>query len=133
MSKRMPNDTLGQIDYLLNGLTTPKQIDKAVRTFCASLSDETPQYIDYHPEPWSRQNGCSYNCEEWIDSIGGGEGKILAGYIIWYRPKRYIEAEAHRPSRRAAFPSCRGCGASSGRQHISLLLTSTPVSENKAH
>jgi hypothetical protein len=73
-------------------LTAPTEINDDIRSFCASISDFEPFFLDVEPEPWSRQSCCNLNVNEYIKSHGG---KMICGYKIWYHRPIYIEAERH--------------------------------------
>ena len=74
------------------GLTTPARIDEVVRDFCASISDQTPQFLSCEPELWSRQSMCTRTVSESVALHGGAP---WTGYRIWYNGRDYIEAERH--------------------------------------
>ena len=73
-------------------LTTPREINKDILDFCASISDFAPFFVESQPEPWSRQACCERNVHEYIRLHGG---EIVCGYRIWYNEPSYIEAERH--------------------------------------
>lgn len=73
-------------------LTTPREINKDLLDFCATISDSPPFFVESKPEPWSRQACCERNVHEYIRLHGG---EIVCGYRIWYHEPHYIEAERH--------------------------------------
>lgn len=73
-------------------LTTPREINDDIISFCSTVSDAVPVYISAEPEAWSRQGCCDMNVKEYI-ALHGGE--VVCGYRIWYNEPRYIEAERH--------------------------------------
>jgi hypothetical protein len=73
-------------------LTAPTEINDDLRSFCGSISDLEPFFLDVEPEPWSRQSCCDLNVKEYIKIHGG---KVICGYKIWYHRPIYIEAERH--------------------------------------
>lgn len=54
-----------------NILTTPESIDQKVGSFCRSLSNETPVYVEVRPKPWCRQSCCEMNVGRLIEEDGG--------------------------------------------------------------
>jgi len=73
-------------------LTTPREINKDILDFCATISDCAPVFVESRPELWSRQACCEQNVHEYIRLHGG---EIVCGYRIWYHEPNYIEAERH--------------------------------------
>ncbi|WP_243310231.1 hypothetical protein [Fundidesulfovibrio agrisoli] len=77
---------------LLEGLTTPGEINEQVVQFARQLSNKSPLFLDCHPELWSRQSCCDMNVEKYIEKHGGS---LVCGYRIWYNGPYYIEGERH--------------------------------------
>jgi hypothetical protein len=73
-------------------LTAPVALNDDIRSFCRSISDFEPFFLDVEPESWSRQSCCNLNVQEYIKLHGG---RMICGYKIWYHKPRYIEAERH--------------------------------------
>ena len=73
-------------------LTTPKEINSDIKSFCKLISNFEPFFIKVEPESWSRQSCCDLNVYEYIRLNGGN---IICGYKIWYNHPLYIEAERH--------------------------------------
>ncbi|EGR0694186.1 hypothetical protein E2K20_25985 [Vibrio parahaemolyticus] len=75
-----------------SNLTTPKKLDKHVLSFCRSLSNQAPVFLDVQPELWCRQSNCEMNVDKYIEENGGNK---VIGYKVWYTRNKYIEAERH--------------------------------------
>jgi hypothetical protein len=74
------------------GVTTPKEIDAIVAEFCAEISLDAPVFFDVTPLLGLRPGECFYNNAHIMRARGG---ETVYGWIIWYRPGFYIEAEHH--------------------------------------
>ena len=73
-------------------LTVPIELNSDIQSFCKTISDFEPFFLDVEPEPWSRQSCCNLNVQEYIKRHGG---RMICGYKIWYHQPKYIEAERH--------------------------------------
>lgn len=74
-------------------LTTPKNIDDAVVEFCSSLcSNSTPVFVEVDGFSSYPPDECFYNVPTHVETNGGEQ---LIGWMIWYAPKKLIEAEFH--------------------------------------
>ena len=74
--------------------TTPAQIDATVREFCTEISDESaPVYVNLDTSTAYPVSECCYNVPTHVEKNGG---EIVDGWMIWYLPQKFIEAEFHR-------------------------------------
>ncbi|WP_413460681.1 hypothetical protein [Herbaspirillum huttiense] len=80
------------MDRLLAVLTTPAEIDQDVLDFARRVDGQQPLRLQCEPLPWSRQDCCELNVEEYIRSHGGQK---LVGYKIWQTAAEYVEGERH--------------------------------------
>lgn len=72
--------------------TTPHEITEEVAKFCRSFSRHDPVFIDVTPSPVAKQQECFSNINAVVAQQGG---KRVLGWIIWYHPGVFIEAEHH--------------------------------------
>lgn len=88
------DQTIRELQILLDPskLTVPNRVNEDVASFCNSISDAEPFFIEVEPEPWSRQSSCNLNIREYIRLHGG---TMICGYKIWYHEPTYMEAERH--------------------------------------
>jgi hypothetical protein len=73
--------------------TTPATITNEVLAFCRSITKKhDPVFIDVKPD----EDAVSRFCFSSVDAIVAKQGgKRLTGWVIWYRPGVFIEAEHH--------------------------------------
>jgi len=74
-------------------LTTPKNIDAAVVGFCSSICpNSTPVFVEVDALSSYPPDECFYNVPTHVKTNGG---ELLIGWMIWYAPRKFIEAVFH--------------------------------------
>lgn len=72
--------------------TTPNEITDEVAAFCRSISKHEPVFLDIQPWQAAKQQECFTNVKAKVE-VDGGER--VFGWVIWYHPGVFIEAENH--------------------------------------
>lgn len=105
--------------------TTPEAITDEVLTFCRSVSrHHEPVFLDVVPRAGAVAGHCFTNTEDFVATFGG---KQVLGWIIWYRPGIYIEAEHHAVWLNEAGELVDGTPVPSGEQRILFLRDDTAI------
>ena len=73
--------------------TTPALISDEVRNFCRSITKKhDPVFLPVTPAAAAAQQRCFSNVDLQVAAHGGVR---VTGWVIWYRPDIFIEAEHH--------------------------------------
>lgn len=76
----------------MNKLHPPLEINSIVETFCKTISEENPFFVEVIPDKDALANECFPNVEK---KIQRENGEIIYGWQIWIWPEVFIEAEFH--------------------------------------
>jgi len=72
---------------------TPKKLTGTLRTFCRTISLESPQYLAYTDTKYGYEaTHCYDNVRHYVQNHGGD---ALYGWIIWENTRFKLEAEHH--------------------------------------